>query len=175
MSGVLSNVLQGKTPKHLRKWGPPWGGSWVPWAARGDPEALSHEGDENAAPVGAAATATAAAADAAADAAAFTAAGAAPAMHGDPVDVGEGGGGSVEGQEGGEGVSGQKAGGAALKEGRWLPTELARFITHLEESLHKGGRSERPGARAGAAAGADACVVGSPAWEACRGPWLFLG
>lgn len=147
----MSGVLQGKTPKHLRKWGPPWGGSWVPWASRGDPETLSREGDETAAPVGAAATATAAAATAA-----LAAAGTPLAIDGAPVDVERG---VVEGQESGEGVNGQKAGGATLKEGRWLPTELARFVTHLEDSLHKDGRSERPGARAGAAARADACVV----------------
>lgn len=156
MSGVLSNVLQGKTPKHLRKWGPPWGGSWVPWASRGDPETLSREDAENVAPVGAAATAAAAATVA-------SAAGTPPVITGAPEDVRGGDGGSVEGQEGGEGVNGQKAGGATLKEGRWLPTELARFVTHLEESIHKDGRSERAGARAGAAANADSCVVRSKA------------
>eukprot|EP00752_Nemacystus_decipiens_P003301 g3055.t1 len=148
--GFISSVLQGKTPKNLRKWGPPWGGSWVPWASRGDPETLPREGDENTPPVGAAATATAAA-----TAAAFAAAGTSPAIDGAPLDAGDGG---AEGQEAGEGVNGQRAGGATLKEGRWLPTELARFVTHLEGSLHKDGRSERPGARAGAAARADACV-----------------
>eukprot|EP00903_Cladosiphon_okamuranus_P020831 g19131.t1 len=162
--GFISNVLQGKTPKHLRKWGPPWGGSWVPWASRGDPETLAHEGDNNAGTVGAAATATAAAA-----AAALAAKGAPASIHDAPMNLEDGGGGSMEGKDGREGISGQKAGGATLKEGRWLPTELARFITHLDESLHKDGRSERPGARAGAAASADACVVRSPAWEACRG------
>lgn len=156
MSGVLSNVLHGKTPKNLRKWGPPWGGSWVPWAARGDPEMLPREGDDNAAPEGAAAAAAAAAA------------GTPPAINGAPVDVAEGDDGAgVEGQEGSDSsVNRQKAGGATLKEGRWLPTELARFVTHLEESLHKDGRSERPGARAGAAASADTCVVSHPA---CQG------
>lgn len=29
------------------------------------------------------------------------------------------------------------------KEGRWLPTELLRFVEHLDGSLHAGGRSQR--------------------------------
>lgn len=31
-----------------------------------------------------------------------------------------------------------------FEEGRWLPTELARFVEHLDGSLHAGGRSQRP-------------------------------
>lgn len=155
MSGVLSNVLQGKTPEHLRTWGRAWGGSWVPWAARVDPETLSEEFNvENAAPVGAVVNAAAAAA------AAHTTVLAPPLeasiRENVASDEGGGGGGSAEGDgDAREEDPKVDSGGATLKEGRWLPTELARFVTHLEDSLHKDGRSERPGARAGMAASAN--------------------
>jgi len=160
--------MSGKTPKHLRKWGPPWGGSWVPWAARGDADKLSRDGslEGAAADAGAAAPDAAAAASAAAiaAAAALAAAGPVPTINpnGDAVKGESGGDGWAEGQGGlgGEPDDGQRAGrGAAVKEGRWLPTELARFVTHLEDSLHKDGRSERPGATSGAATRAESCVV----------------
>ncbi|CAN0374571.1 unnamed protein product [Pylaiella littoralis] len=173
MSGVPSNVSKGKAPsKSSRKWGPPWGGSWVPWASRGDPETLSHDGadynddgDNSAAEtdVGAAAAAVAEA-EAAAVSTARTAAAAAATISGTGgVEGGGGGGGGGDGRDTGEGEQQQQQqqpgrGTAAVKEGRWLPTELARFVRHLEDSIHRDGRSEQPGARAGAASSAGSCV-----------------
>lgn len=159
MSGVLSNILQGKTPGHVRTWGRSWGGSWVPWVARGDPETLPEEFHaEDAAHVGAAAAAAAAASTVV-----LAPNDGSPIADGVSSDAGGGGGGGAEGKgDASEGEpTGEGGGGATLKEGRWLPTELARFVTHLEESLHKDGRSERPGARARMATSAksDACAV----------------
>lgn len=159
--------MSGKTPKHLRKWGPPWGGSWVPWAARGDAaDRLSRQGALEGAAAAPDAGATAAAAAVAA-AAALAAVGTSPTIGAPAGDAAEGegeGDGGAEAQDdpGSETETGdgQRVGrGAAVKEGRWLPTELARFVTHLEDSLHKDGRSERPGARSGAATRAESCVV----------------
>lgn len=191
MSGVPSNVSKGKAPsKSSRKWGPPWGGSWVPWASRGDPETLSHDGaDYNddgdnsaAAPDVGAAAAAVAEAEAAAVSTARTAAAAAATISGTGgVEGGGGGGGGGEGRDTGEGEQQQQQPGrgtAAVKEGRWLPTELARFVRHLEDSIHRDGRSERPGARAGAASSAGSCVVsvlGAASLYFCRGQGRRLG
>ena len=31
----------------------------------------------------------------------------------------------------------------SVREGKWLPTELVRFVAHLDDSLHKDGKSKR--------------------------------
>ncbi|CAM9608442.1 unnamed protein product [Ectocarpus sp. 6 AP-2014] len=146
MSGVLSTALQRKTPGRPRKWGgSPWGGSWVPSAWRDDPESVPEAPDAEYTPpdVGAAV---------------LSASGTPPSVNGASLGT-EGGGSAWDGLGGEDGDSTrQVAGGDAMvKEGRWLPTELARFVTHLEHSLHKDGRSERRGAGT-SAAGPRSCV-----------------
>lgn len=53
-------------------------------------------------------------------------------------ESGVGGGG--EGEDGSSLVTGS---GKVLREGRWLPTEMARFIEHVDSSLHANGRSQQ--------------------------------
>lgn len=173
MSGLLSSVWKdSKTNVFTRKWGSSWGSGWVPWGSTGksiggekDQAKAAFEAKEAAAEVKTeiaeiaeiAASASAAAA-AAATVAASESAMAHTASANIMLDAGTGKGTVHQAPEGtGENVEGDgreteaESGGVetrrVLKEGRWLPTELARFVSHLDESLHKGGKSERQGFR----------------------------
>lgn len=52
-------------------------------------------------------------------------------------------GGGVEGAVGQNKAGEEEGGSRTLKEGRWLPTEMARFVEHLDTSLHRDGKTER--------------------------------
>lgn len=99
--------------------------------------------------------------------AAAAAAGASSAMAGKAsgADVGEenpegAAAGEGDGINSGVGEEESRAGnGRAVKEGRWLPTELARFVAHLDESLHKDGRPQRARPRRHAGMAENSCVV----------------
>lgn len=143
MDGLLSTMWKrSKTYYFIRKWAP-WGregGGWVPWGG----------GDKTKTAAATAAEVAAAAAEVETEIASaaldVSTLGEGDDVQGDfqrysgvgvRVQMGStgGGGGSVD-------IDSVHSNDKALREGRWLPTELVRFVEHVDSSLHAEGRSQ---------------------------------